>query len=555
MQAQAQPSGIAALFQGSAAPMQNPRAQANVPAGPNPGIPPDLKQLLAQQARNEMAQAAQRYQALQQALQMGQGQGKPPTVAQQIEMQSQKDMAANVGPTAQAQDQAKKAGLQQLADAQRGQPANPPQPEEQGIAALDTPEFAAAGGGIIAFANEGEVPTSVAGDIPGFVSGDMGDYQTSKPTQEEYENWWEKVGKFLNRTGEYMSAREAEMRGGKQKPSAAARPETRDEAANAIAQARLARQAGTPVTDEAAPAAPPVTEKAPPAAARRSTALPTAAPVPDQLADLQKTLYGDVKTQLGRTADTEGKAAADRYEQTLGLKELLAEKEARIAAREAREAEAQKQRIPAWAMGAMGATQPRGAGLGSLLASWGGGAEKAAQGYSAADLAASEKIDMLRDTLTQAKLEGNKGKAEAATQGIKNLIDQQNTARTAGAHLVGTAEAAASRIQAARDAAAARIASANEGKLNRASEADQRVYATQSNQALQRATAMVAAEDKAAEASFKPITRPADDRIIEMYTKFLRASLPPALQHMAPEAYKSPEPVVVQELPKGAKVR
>lgn len=558
-----QSQGIAALAPGQAPQMQNPGAQPGVPAGPNPGIPPDLKQLLAQQARNEMAQAAQRYQALQQALQMGQGQGKPPTVAQQIEMQSQKDMAANVGPTAQAQDQMKKAGLQALAEGQRGRPENPPQPEGQGIAGLPVEEFAAAGGGIVAFASEG----AVTGDIPGFVPGSMGDYQTSKPDEAAYENWWEKVGKYLSGMGETMSKREAEMRGEKgtrkaegEAPTPAA-PGAGNEAEviKALTAALAAKQAAPAAA--ALPGAPPVLPGTLPAG--NGPRAPAAAAIPgaprqgtaDPLAALRAAIPADVVKQLARDEDTEYASTGKRAEEMLGLKALLEEKEGRIKAREGRESEAQKQRIPAWAMGAMGATQPRGAGLGSLLASWGGGTAKAAQGYTDADLAASEKIDALRDTLTQARLEGNKTKVASAEAGIKNLIDIQNAARAAGTSMLNTDENAKARIEQARQSAAARIMSMNEGRLNRASDAEQKVYATQSNQALQRATAIVAAEDKAAEAAFKPITTPAEDRIMAMYTKFLRTSLPPALQHMAPAEYKPAGPQVVSDLPKGVKIR
>jgi hypothetical protein len=258
----------------------------------------------------------------------------------------------------------------------------------------------------------------------------------------------------------------------------------------------------------------------------------------DPLDAVRAALPADIATQLGRNEDVEYKKAAERQAQMMGIKELMAEKEARIAAREVRDAAAQKQRIPAWAMGAMGATQPRGGGLGSLLASWGGGTEKAAQGYSAADLAASEKIDALRDAISQAKLEGNKGMVAAGEAALKNLTDQKTNARTTGTSLINTAENAAARLQIAKDNAAARIAAAGEGRLNRESAQAERVFATQSNAALQRATSVVAAEEKAAELSMTKNPVPAEERILEMYTKFLRASLPPTMQHMAPAEYK-----------------
>lgn len=503
-----QAQGIAALAPGQAAPMQNPALQGQQPQGTNGGLPPDLKQLLAQQSRNELAQAAQRHMALQQALQMGQGQGKPPTVAQQVQMQGQREQAAVAGPAMQTQEQMKQAGLQQLMQAQRGVPERVPQPESQGIAELPVPEFGMAGGGIVSFANTGQVPSGVAGDIPGLVAGNYGDYQTSKPTEEEYENWWETVGKFLRGVADpvraYMAQREAEMRGAPQPervpqdtrkppeaPIAPLPPEnkpgelsdavraliTKDAAEQGIKNPvmrftppaagqqymteaeRAAKLAvpSQPVRQAPAGRTPPLPEQ--PTAAGITAVLPQQ---PEQESPLRAPLEKSIMARMGVDPYAEAGTGVEAIRKQMGLEALMKQQQEVIDERKARQAAAAQQRLPAWVMGGLQATQPRGGGLGSLLASWGAGAAKAQQGYAAADEANAEVIDNLRLKMIEAQKSGNMEAAKQYGSLLERSLMGIGQAQQSGVGLLTKDEATAQRRESAAQAAIARVEAARE---------------------------------------------------------------------------------------------
>jgi len=503
-----QAQGIAALAPGQAAPMQNPALRNQPTQGTNAGLPPDLKQLLVQQSRNELAQAAQRHMALQQALQRGQGQGQPPTVAQQVQMQSQRDRAAVAGPAMQTQEMQKQAGLQQLLQAQRGVPERPPQPESQGIAELPVPEFGMAGGGIVAFQSGKEVPSGVAGDIPGFVPGDFGARPPTDASPEEYENWWDTIGKFLQRLGTSglvpPSIRAAyESRGERaEQPAPRAVPSEKPAPAPTAAPRREPTREDVPFDatwggTRLAPGyeqgtlekwrtqAPPLyaayTAKFPESVAPRAAPAPKAGvatsgamlpagsptgiavldqrPAPTALESaVDKSLIEGIQAKPTAQAG----AGTEEYERRVGLEALLKQQQAIIDERKARQAAAAQQRLPAWVMGGLQATQPRGGGLGSLLASWGAGTAKATQGYATADEAAAADIDTLRTKMIEAQITGNRDAAKVYGDLLQKYVGTQSQALQSGVSKLNVEENAAQRRESSAQAAIARVEAARE---------------------------------------------------------------------------------------------
>lgn len=146
-----QPSaqGIASLFMGNPGALQQ-KIQKEQQA--NPGLPPDLKKLMALNIVTNEADAAKQQAAINALNQMAPAGQEPPTVAQSIQEQAKQKMQAQM-----FQQMRQQQGLAELAKQQMGQiPENVPQPERQpqGIDELPV-EFDMAGGGIVAFQDGG----------------------------------------------------------------------------------------------------------------------------------------------------------------------------------------------------------------------------------------------------------------------------------------------------------------------------------------------------------------------------------------------------------------
>ncbi len=142
---------IASLYRG------NPQAlQARMQKEPQlaPGIPADLKQLLALNIVTNEENGMARQQAMQQLNQMApQGEGQMPTIAQSIQEQAKQKLQAQM-----MQQQQQQQAMQQMASQMRAGsvPPGTPQPQRQpqGIDELPA-EFSLAGGGIVAFEEGG----------------------------------------------------------------------------------------------------------------------------------------------------------------------------------------------------------------------------------------------------------------------------------------------------------------------------------------------------------------------------------------------------------------
>lgn len=145
----ASPQGIAAAYMGNPGALQQ-KVQKEQQA--RPGLPPDLKNLMALNIVTNEQDAVKRQQAMNALNQMAPG-GQPPTVAQSIQEQAKQKMQARMLQQAQQQQ-----GLQALMQQSRGAevPQGTPQPERQpeagGIDQLPVEFGEFSGGGIVAFA-------------------------------------------------------------------------------------------------------------------------------------------------------------------------------------------------------------------------------------------------------------------------------------------------------------------------------------------------------------------------------------------------------------------
>jgi hypothetical protein len=148
-----QPSaqGIASLFRGNPAPLQQ-RIQQEQQG--KPGLPPDLHELMALNIVTNETDAMAKQKAMDQLAQMQGPQGKPPTVMDSVREQARQKMEAQA-VQAQQQQQGLQALMQQVKSPQI--PEGTPQPEAQPQGIDDLPvEFGLAGGGIVAFQSGGQ---------------------------------------------------------------------------------------------------------------------------------------------------------------------------------------------------------------------------------------------------------------------------------------------------------------------------------------------------------------------------------------------------------------
>jgi hypothetical protein len=210
--------------------------------------------------------------------------------------------------------------------------------------------------------------------------------------------------------------------------------------------------------------------------------------------DLNSVLRQDVMNTLKRDPDVERDKGADYYRKTVGLDALLADQEARAAAREARYKEAQANRTPDWVRGLQAASGPavRG-GLGMLLGQVGRGATSSRDANAAADAKFADEQDRLRDIITKAKIEGNTNVANAGIKALSELrLDHQN-ARISGTSLINTEENAKQRAQSTADATKQRKQTAQFRSEDRATAAGNKIDAHYKEQAMR--MAMKAATD------------------------------------------------------------
>jgi hypothetical protein len=148
-----QPSaqGIASLFRGNPAPLQQ-RIQKEQQG--KPGLPPDLHELMALNIVTNETDAMAKQKAMDQLAQMQGPQGKPPTVMDSVREQARQKMQAQA-MQAQQQQQGLQALMQQAPPGPVPEGTQFAEAQPQGIDELPV-EFGLAGGGIVAFQKGGD---------------------------------------------------------------------------------------------------------------------------------------------------------------------------------------------------------------------------------------------------------------------------------------------------------------------------------------------------------------------------------------------------------------
>lgn len=256
----------------------------------------------------------------------------------------------------------------------------------------------------------------------------------------------------------------------------AAKAEASPDNQSAAETARLMRQKTLPQAPASAPPPAPGGQNTAPRNTPRPAAAPGAAPgagsAPRETMDpMEKAIRDSIMSTMGRKEGDEYQQGVERFQKTTGLDALYKEMGDRATAREARNAESQKQRTPAWVKGlsSLGGAPVRG-GLGMLLAKAGAGAGEAREGYAAADAKFANEVDTLRDAITKAKMEGNMKGAAAGEQALKDLVASKRYAEQSGTSLLNTQEQVRGRLQAAKDSAASRaqVAQARQDQLAQA---------------------------------------------------------------------------------------
>ena len=173
--------------------------------------------------------------------------------------------------------------------------------------------------------------------------------------------------------------------------------------------------------------------------------------------DFTNLLEKRIREELAVNPHTVATEDAGNAERLMGIKDLLKEKEARVAQTQQLQEAQKADRTPGWMTWAhdFATADPR-KGFGFQAGIAGAGSEKAREAYAIQDRAFNTEINRLKDGLLDAQLEGNKAKVKAYTDALNRVRQEQSNALTSGTSLQNTREQAAARIQAAKDAAAAR---------------------------------------------------------------------------------------------------
>lgn len=182
---------------------------------------------------------------------------------------------------------------------------------------------------------------------------------------------------------------------------------------------------------------------------------------PDTMDPMEAAIRANIMKELAKDEDAEWQKGAKRHEDFMGINQLLAPKESRIAEREAMLKKAQNERLPSWVEGLSRASKPVvSGGIGTLLNSLGSGMEDQRKAYNAEDLKFFDDISAMKDEVAKLKLEGKYKAAAAGEASIKDAIANKRQAEQSGTSLLTNKENAEMRKQIAK-----------EGMLNRAAQA------------------------------------------------------------------------------------
>lgn len=182
---------------------------------------------------------------------------------------------------------------------------------------------------------------------------------------------------------------------------------------------------------------------------------------PDTMDPMEAAIRANIMKELAKDEDAEWQKGAKRHEDFMGINQLLAPREARIAEREGMQRKIQSERLPDWVAGLDRASKPiLTGGIGTLLNQYGTGKQEQKKAYDTEDLKFFDDISAMKDEVAKLKLEGKYKAAAAGEASIKDAIANKRQAEQSGTSLLTNKENAEMRKQIAR-----------EGMLNRAAQA------------------------------------------------------------------------------------
>lgn len=470
---------LASMFMGNPGALQQ-RIQKDTQA--KPGVPPDLRQLLALQDITDMHNAVGTQAAMQQPL-------KPPTVAESLRQRAQQAMQAQATQAMQQQ--------QAMQAMQQRQPGGPvpqgvPQPQAQarpqGIDQVPM-EFGLAGGGIVAFNGEerSDVPAADE-DLPAWAAA-LRATRLAKEAEARKASEAERA-----RNMAMVNLQPEDMR-----PVMRNDPRLLGATPAAQTVVPVAAPAGLAQAAQALGGQPAAPRPAAPRPAAPQAAPQAATPAQQGLGAL---LEKSVREDLGRDRDVEAQKMVEKQRGLSGMSDYQKQMADMVTRREAAQTEAKESRTPEWikALQAAGGAPVRG-GLGMLLGQMGRGATTAREAYGAEDLKYAGELEALRKAAMDAQLKGNMELAKTYADQYKEVDSARRAAMTSGTSLENTRENVAQRKQTAADALAGRMQAAQYRNEDRATAATEKTDATHRDQAMRMAMA-AATKEKALPANF-----------------------------------------------------
>jgi len=432
-------------YKGNPQPLQAKvqKAQQGQPPGE---IPPDLEEAMALQKIAELRNSAQG----QQAMQAG---GAQQSVVEKLRqmlggMQQQAQMAPQM---AQAPQQGQ----------MQGQPVMAAGGGSIDQLMSNLGQYYA-GGGIVAFSNGGNLPSS--GEFSGF-SGPTPEQEAKDEIRAAEQERMKKLAELEQKTAFLKSAGAPQAQAAQAelaalKESMRPKPSPTDPNFRRLPDPRYTGTAAT------SPDVPLIMSGSSPAANKSSAggpnvnapAAPTAPakPATEPESPLEAALNKSIMDALAKDPEAIRKKAMEQNREFMGLDALLKPAQDRASAREARIKEIQASRQPLWIDALMSANKPAKGGIAGVLQNMAVGAISGKQNYELEDLKFLDELNKLNSEIDKAKIEGRYKDVAAGKEAVKDLIADRRQAEQSGTSLLNTKAVNKSREQAANIAAQAR---------------------------------------------------------------------------------------------------
>jgi hypothetical protein len=425
-------------YKGNPQPLQAKvqKAQQGQPPGE---IPPDLEEAMALQKIAELRNSAQG----QQAMQAG---GAQQSVVEKLRqmlggMQQQAQMAPQM---AQAPQQGQ----------MQGQPVMAAGGGSIDQLMSNLGQYYA-GGGIVAFSNGGNLPSS--GEFSGF-SGPTPEQEAKDEIRAAEQERMKKLAELEQKTAFLKSAGAPQAQAAQAelaalKESMRPKPSPTDPNFRRLPDPRYTGTAAT------SPDVPLIMSGSSPAANKSSAggpnvnapAAPTAPakPATEPESPLEAALNKSIMDALAKDPEAIRKKAMEQNREFMGLDALLKPAQDRASAREARIKEIQASRQPLWIDALMSANKPAKGGIAGVLQNMAVGAISGKQNYELEDLKFLDELNKLNSEIDKAKIEGRYKDVAAGKEAVKDLIADRRQAEQSGTSLLNTKAVNKSREQTA----------------------------------------------------------------------------------------------------------